>query len=64
MGPRPVFPATSRGPMLLLVAAKGRAKLFAPLRCLAPPRLRGVLSKISATLSHQQHYGHRKQIHQ
>ena len=32
-GPRPVFAAGGRGPMLRLVAAKGRAKIFAPLRC-------------------------------
>ena len=33
MGPRPVFPATGRGPMLHLVATKGRAKSFVSLRC-------------------------------
>ena len=32
MGPRPVFPATGRGPMLHLVAAEGRAKIAVFLR--------------------------------
>ncbi len=37
--------------------------LFPPLRCLVPLSLRRVLGEI-ATLGHQEHYGHRRQIYE
>ena len=60
MGPRPVFAATGRGPMLLWVAAKGRANHFVPLRCRVPLSLPGVLGEIIVILGRQERCGRRK----